>query len=201
MVTWRPTLHGKDKKTTFHYNSNFDASLYLFVLKKRFSELDYRRNILHFQPGKCHICSDLTARLASSYQFNYWRKYKQFICRLQSDNPGQNILGHLRKLGTKRHFAKLTHFLPLKKAWGCCYKLESISAVPLSPKQCWWCWNKKWMHNANTARGRGVGGRRREWQCATISSYCVSVPRVLTRVRDWENSATCYSSTWEMQYY
>ena len=45
------------------------------------------------------------------------------MCRLQSDNPGQNILGHLRKLGTKKHFAKLTHFLPLKKAWGCCYKL------------------------------------------------------------------------------
>ena len=37
-------------------------------------------------------------------------------------NPGQNVLGHLRKLGTKTHFAKLTHILPLKKAWGCCYK-------------------------------------------------------------------------------
>ena len=32
-------------------------------------------------------------------------------------NPGQNVLGHLRKLGTKTHFAKLTHILPLKKAW------------------------------------------------------------------------------------
>ena len=37
-------------------------------------------------------------------------------------NPGQNILGHLAKLGTKTHFTKLTHILPLKKAWGCCYK-------------------------------------------------------------------------------
>ena len=37
-------------------------------------------------------------------------------------NPGQNVLGLLRKLGTKTHFAKLTHILPLKKAWGCCYK-------------------------------------------------------------------------------
>ena len=37
-------------------------------------------------------------------------------------NPGQNILEHLRKLGTKTHFAKLTHILPLKKALGCCYK-------------------------------------------------------------------------------
>ena len=27
-------------------------------------------------------------------------------------NPGQNILEHLRKLGTKTHFAKLTHILP-----------------------------------------------------------------------------------------
>ena len=34
-----------------------------------------------------------------------------------SYNPGQNVLGHLRKLGTKTHFAKLTHILPLKKLW------------------------------------------------------------------------------------
>ena len=26
-------------------------------------------------------------------------------------NPGQNVLGHLRKLGTKTRFAKLTHIL------------------------------------------------------------------------------------------
>ena len=26
-----------------------------------------------------------------------------------------NVLGHLRKLGTKTHLAKLTHILPLKK--------------------------------------------------------------------------------------
>ena len=32
-------------------------------------------------------------------------------------NPGQNIMGHLRKLlSAKTHFAKLTHILPLKKA-------------------------------------------------------------------------------------
>ena len=31
-------------------------------------------------------------------------------------NPGQNVLEHLRKLGTKTHFAKLTHFIPLEKA-------------------------------------------------------------------------------------
>ena len=32
-------------------------------------------------------------------------------------NTGQNVLGHLRKLCTKMHFTKLTHILPLKKAW------------------------------------------------------------------------------------
>ena len=37
-------------------------------------------------------------------------------------NPSQNILGHLTKLGTKTHFAELTHIIPLKKSWGCCYK-------------------------------------------------------------------------------
>ena len=32
-------------------------------------------------------------------------------------NPGQNIMGHFRKLlSAKAHFAKLTHILPLKKA-------------------------------------------------------------------------------------
>ena len=46
-------------------------------------------------------------------------------------NPGQNVLGHLRELGTKTHFAKLTHILPLKKAWGCCYKgLFLLSPIP-----------------------------------------------------------------------
>ena len=34
-------------------------------------------------------------------------------------NSGQNVLRHLRKLGTKTHFAKLTRVLPLKKASGC----------------------------------------------------------------------------------
>ena len=35
------------------------------------------------------------------------------------NNLGQNTLGHLRKLGRqKTHFAKLTHVLSLKKAWG-----------------------------------------------------------------------------------
>ena len=54
-----------------------------------------------------------------------------------SYNPGQNVLGHLRKLGTKTHFAKLTHILPLKKAWGCCYKgLFLLSPSPPSSVDC-----------------------------------------------------------------
>ena len=35
---------------------------------------------------------------------------------LQSVYPGQNILGYLRKLGAKTHFAKLTRILVLIKA-------------------------------------------------------------------------------------
>ena len=52
-------------------------------------------------------------------------------------NPGQNILEHLRKLGTKAHFAKLTHILPLKKTLGCCYKrLFLLSPSPPSSVDC-----------------------------------------------------------------
>ena len=40
----------------------------------------------------------------------------------------------------------------------------AISAVPLSPKQCWLCLIKTWKDNVNTARmkGGGGGGGRRE---------------------------------------
>ena len=52
-------------------------------------------------------------------------------------NPGQNILEHLRNLGTKTHFAKLTHILSLKKALGCCYKrLFLLSPSPPSSVDC-----------------------------------------------------------------
>ena len=52
-------------------------------------------------------------------------------------NSGQNVWGHLRKLGIKTHFAKLTHILPLKKAWGCCYKgLFLLSPSPPSSVDC-----------------------------------------------------------------
>lgn len=51
-----------------------------------------------------------------------------------SYNPGQNILGHLKKLGTKMHYCKLTHFLPLIKAWECGYKSHFL-LPPLPPPQ------------------------------------------------------------------
>ena len=46
------------------------------------------------------------------------------------------VLGHLRKLGTKTHLAKLTHIIPLKKAWGCCYKGLFLFPSPPSSVDC-----------------------------------------------------------------
>ena len=93
-----------------------------------------------------------------------------------SYNPGQNVLGHLRKLGTKTHFAKLTHILPLKKAWGCCYKgLFLLSPSPLSSVD---CVELKLEYITSTLHRGGRG----EGRCLNLTSYCVSVPRVLTRV-------------------
>ena len=91
-------------------------------------------------------------------------------------NPGQNVLGHLRKLGTKMHFAKLTHILPLKKAWGCCYKgLFLLSPSPPSSVD---CVELKLEYITSTLHRGGRG----EGRCLNLTSYCVSVPRVLTRV-------------------
>ena len=94
----------------------------------------------------------------------------------RTSNPGQNVLGHLRKLGTKTHFAKLTHILPLKKAWGCCYKgLFLLShSLPSSVD----CVELKLEYITSTLHRGGRG----EGRCLNLTSYCVSVPRVLTRV-------------------
>ena len=92
------------------------------------------------------------------------------------NKPGQNILGHLRKLGTKTHFAKLTHILPLKKAWGCCYKgLFLLSPSPPSSVD---CVELKLECITSTLHRGGTG----EGRCLNLTSYCVSVPRVSTRV-------------------
>ena len=91
-------------------------------------------------------------------------------------NPGQNVLGHLRKLGTKTHFAKLTRVLPLKKAWGCCYKgLFLLSPSPPSSVDC----VELKLECITSTLHRGGRG---EGRYLTLTSYCVSVSRVLTRV-------------------
>ena len=80
------------------------------------------------------------------------------------------------ELGTKTHFAKLTHILPLKKAWGCCYKgLFLLSPSPLSSVDCVEL-KLECITSALHRRGRGEG------RCLNLTSYCVSVSRVLTRV-------------------
>ena len=93
-----------------------------------------------------------------------------------SYNPGQNVLGHVRKLDTKTHFAKLTHILPLKKAWGCCYKgLFLLSPSPPSSVDC----VELKLECITSTLHRGERGERR---CLNFTSYWVSVPRVLTMV-------------------
>ena len=82
----------------------------------------------------------------------------------------------MRKLGTKTHFAKLTHILPLKKAWGCCYKgLFLLSPSPPSSVD---CVEVKLEYITPTLHqgGRGKG------RCLNLRSYCASVPKVLTSV-------------------
>ena len=93
-----------------------------------------------------------------------------------TNNPGQNVLGHLRKLGAKTHFAKLTNILPLKKAWGCCYKgLFLLSPSPPSSVD---CVELKLECITSTLHQGGRG----EGRCLNLTSYCINVPRVLTRV-------------------
>ena len=100
-------------------------------------------------------------------------------------NPGQNVLGHLRKLDKKTHFAKLTHILPLKKALGCCYKgLFLLSPSPPSSVDC----VELKLECITSTLHRG---RRGEGRCLNLTSYCVSVPRVLTRVV--EDNTSCSS--------
>ena len=85
-------------------------------------------------------------------------------------------MGHLRKLGTKTHFAKLTHILPLKKAWGCCYKgLFLLSPSPPSSVDC----VELKLECITSTLHRGGRG---EGRCLNLTSYRVSVSRVLTRV-------------------
>ena len=112
---------------------------------------------------------------------------------LHAYNPGQNVLGHLRKLGTKMHFAKLTHILPLKKAWGCCYKgLFLLSPSPPSSVD---CVELKLECITSTLHPGGRG----EGRCLNLTSscYCVSVPRVLTRVVGGGSAYTSGAQFWK----
>ena len=85
-------------------------------------------------------------------------------------------MGHLRKLGRKTHFAKLTRILPLKKAWRCCYKgLFVLSPSPPSSVDC----VELKLECITPTLHRGGRG---EGRCLNLTSYYVSVPRVLTRV-------------------
>ena len=85
-------------------------------------------------------------------------------------NPGQKVLG------TKTHFAKLSHILPLKKAWGCCYK--GLFLLSLSPPSSVDRVELKLEYITSTPHRLGRG----EGRCLDLTSYCVSVPIVLTRV-------------------
>ena len=103
-------------------------------------------------------------------------KFRGATEHLRRYNPGQNVLGHLRKLDKKTHFAKLTHILPLKKAVGCCYKgLFLLSPSPPSSVDC----VELKLECITSTLHRGGRG---EGRCLNLTSYCVSVPRVLTRV-------------------
>ena len=79
---------------------------------------------------------------------------------IQIYNPGQNISGHLRKLGTKTHVVKLTRILPLEEARGCCCK-GAISAVP-SPLSSADCVGLKLECITSTLHRGGGGGGGRE---------------------------------------
>ena len=119
-------------------------------------------------------------KTGQSHVFPFCTKWNSQFSQLILDgcnyNRGQNVLGHLRKLGTKMHFAKLTHILPLKKALGCCYKgLFLLSPSPPSSVDC----VELKLECLTSTLHRGGRG---EGRCLNLTSYCVSVPRVLTRV-------------------
>ena len=111
-------------------------------------------------------------------EFNWIKNLFDLLsCRNKSNySLGQNILGHLRKLGTKMYFAKLTHILPLTNAWGCSHKdLFLLSPSPPGSVNC----VELKLECMTSILHRGEWG---EGRCLNLTSYCVSVPRALTRV-------------------
>ena len=104
--------------------------------------------------------TEITVLMCKQKLYPVW-----FSFRRKSYNPGQNVLGNLRKLGTKTHFAKLTHILPLKKAWGCRYKgLFLLSPSPPSSVD---CVELKLEYITSTLHRGGRG----EGRCLNLTSY------------------------------
>ena len=74
------------------------------------------------------------------------------------------------------YFAKLTHILPLKNAWGCSHKeLFLLSPSPPSSVDC----VKLKLESMTSIL---LQGKWREGRCLNLTNYCVSVPRALTIV-------------------
>ena len=112
-------------------------------------------------------------------EFNWIKMFFDLLsCRNKLNySLGQNILGYLRKLGTEMYFAKLTHILPLKNAWGCSHNKELFLLSP-SPPSSVDCVKLK-LETMTSILQQGKWGKGR---CLNLTSYCVSVPRALTRV-------------------
>ena len=113
------------------------------------------------------------------------------VLGLSSYNPGQNILGHLRKWGTKPHSAKWTHILTLKKAWEYCYKSVFLLS-PSPPSSVGWV-------DTSTLHQRGRRGGGGNGKCLILVSYCICVPRVLTRVLVYKYSIK--QTPWNVLYF
>ena len=141
----------------------------LFILKIEYFECLTPKSVKSDRRGKLLITKFKRSRITPSHNHATLLLHNTY-------NPGQNVLGHLRKLGKKTHFAKLTHILPLKKALGCCYKgLFLLSPSPPSSVDC----VELKLECITSTLHRGGRGEER---CLNLTSYCVSVPTVLTRV-------------------
>ena len=83
--------------------------------------------------------------------------------------PWSKHLGTLKKLGTNTYFAKLTHVLPLKKAWGCCYKGLFLRSPSLPSSVDCVALKLECITSTLHRGGRGKG------RYLILTSYCVSV--------------------------
>ena len=99
-----------------------------------------------------------------------------------SYNPGQNILGHLRKLSTKIHYCEWTHILPLIRTWECCYRGYFCSPFPLK------------MFTVNTTPG-GEGRENASFCWAIVFVFQEFWPGLLVVILDiWHASSLLLGS-------